>query len=197
MKTDASAADTNADILMHTCCGPCLEWPARVLLKEGQRLLIYYDNPNIQPAVENRRRLENLRILAGKLGLDLLAETACEPDTWLNWHDPDETRCRMCYRRRLAATAEKASELGIPAFSTTLLVSPWQDREAIVEIGHRAARQAGVLFIDRDFRNGYREGQRLAREDGLYRQRYCGCLPSLELSDFKEKIKRDLAALSE
>ncbi|MGI6333708.1 MAG: hypothetical protein ACOX1A_03675 [Saccharofermentanales bacterium] len=37
----------------------------------------------------------------------------------------------------------------------------------------------------------------MAREDGLYRQRYCGCLPSLELSDFKEQIKLDLAALAE
>ena len=197
MTPDASDYKPIADILMHTCCGPCLEWPARVLLQEGKRLLIYYDNPNIQPAVENKRRLENLRILVAELGLDYLAESGCEPETWLNWNDPDETRCRMCYRRRLSATAAKARELAIPAFSTTLLVSPWQDRQAIVEIGHRLADQYGIVFIDRDFRDGYREGQRLAREDCLYRQRYCGCLPSLEASDFRDKIKLDLAALSE
>lgn len=185
------------DLLLHACCGPCLEWPAQLLLQEKQKLLIYYMNPNIQPAVENKRRLENLMILTRKLDLDLIADPICQPEIWQNWDDPVETRCQMCYGRRLQAAADKAVELGIPAFSTTLLVSPWQDRDAIVAAGRRIARQAGLVFVDRDFRSGYREGQRMAREDGLYRQRYCGCLPSLELSDFKEQIKSDQAALAE
>jgi predicted adenine nucleotide alpha hydrolase (AANH) superfamily ATPase len=195
--TEHATKDYECDLLLHTCCGPCLEWPARLLLQEKQNLLIYYINPNIQPAVENKRRLENLKILTHKLGLELIADPICQPEIWKNWDDSVEARCRMCYRRRLQATADKAVELGIPAFSTTLLVSPWQDRDAIVEIGNRIARPAGLLFVDRDFRSGYREGQRLAKEDGLYRQKYCGCLPSLELSDFKEQIKSDQAALAE
>jgi epoxyqueuosine reductase len=190
-------ATEKADILMHTCCGPCLEWPAQQLLSEGHRLLVYFYNPNIQPLAENQRRLANLLALTGKLGLTCLADLACEPETWLSWTDPDESRCRMCYRRRLTSAALKAKELGIPAFSTTLLVSPWQDHEAILSIGQAVAASTGVLFIGRDFREGYREGQRMAREDGLYRQRYCGCLPSLEQSDFRDKIKNELAALAE
>ena len=186
-----------ADILIHACCGPCLEWPARTLIHDGLRLLVYFYNPNIQPAAENRRRFINLQLITKKYKLPCLGEHDCEPDTWLCWQSSDESRCRMCYRRRLEASALKASELGIPAFTTTLLVSPWQDRDAIVEIGNRAGSRYDVVFIDRDFRDGYREGQRLAREDGLYRQRYCGCLPSLEQSDFRETIKQDLAALSE
>jgi len=187
----------SADILMHTCCGPCLEWPARQLLGEGKKLLVYFYNPNIQPVAENKRRLANLAVLTEKLGLDYLADETCEPDNWLSWDQADESRCHMCYRRRLEATAQMAGKLGIPAFSTTLLVSPWQDQAAIIEIGHSIARSTGVEFIGRDFRDGYREGQRLAREDGLYRQRYCGCLPSLEQSDFKDQIKRDLTALAD
>ena len=147
--TEHATKDYECDLLLHTCCGPCLEWPARLLLQEKQNLLIYYINPNIQPAVENKRRLENLKILTHKLGLELIADPICQPEIWQNWDDSVEARCRMCYRRRLQATADKAIELGIPAFSTTLLVSPWQDRDAIVEIGNRIARPAGLLFVDR------------------------------------------------
>jgi len=186
----------STDLLLHACCGPCAEWPVRQLRQEGKRLLIWYYNPNIQPLAENRRRLDNLQRLTHMLDLPCLAEPGCEPETWLNWADPAESRCRMCYRRRLNAAAVKARELGIPAFSTTLLVSPWQDHAALREIGGQAALAAGVDFIYRDFRDGYKQGQAMAKEDGLYRQRYCGCLPSLAESSYCEKIKRDLEALS-
>jgi len=186
-----------ADLLLHTCCGPCLEYPARQLLAEGKRFIVYFYNPNIQPAVENQRRLSNMIALTEKLGLGYIADDTCEPDEWLNWDASAESRCHMCYRRRLEATARMAKKLGIPAFSTTLLVSLWQDQAAILEIGQAIAESAGLEFVGRDFREGYREGQRLARQDGLYRQRYCGCLPSLEQSDFKDQIIQELSALAD
>lgn len=186
-----------ADLLLHTCCGPCLEYPARQLLAEDKRFIVYFYNPNIQPAAENQRRLSNMIVLAEKLGLDYIADDSCEPDQWLNWDSSVESRCRMCYRKRLEAAARMAVKLGIPALSTTLLVSLWQDQAAILEIGQAIAQSYGLEFLGRDFREGYREGQRLARLDGLYRQRYCGCLPSLEQSDFKEQIKQELSALAD
>jgi epoxyqueuosine reductase len=186
-----------ADLLLHTCCGPCLEYPARQLMAEGKRLIVYFFNPNIQPAVENKRRLSNMAVLAEKLGLHYVADDLSEPDQWVNWDSPAESRCRMCYRSRLEAAAQMAKKLGIPAFSTTLLVSLWQDQAAILEIGQSIAQTYGLVFEGRDFREGYREGQRLARQDGLYRQRYCGCLPSLEQSDFKDQIKQELSALAD
>ncbi len=185
--TEHATKDYECDLLLHTCCGPCLEWPARLLLQEKQKSSdLLYKSQHPTSGGKQTGAWKNLKILTHKLGLELIADPICQPEIWKNWDDSVEARCRMCYRRRLQATADKAVELGIPAFSTTLLVSPWQDRDAIVEIGNRIARPAGLLFVDRDFRSGYREGQRLAKEDGLYRQRYCGCLPSLELSDFKE-----------
>jgi predicted adenine nucleotide alpha hydrolase (AANH) superfamily ATPase len=102
----------------------------------------------------------------------------------------------MCYRLRLEHTAEKARELCLPAFTTTLLVSPYQDRDELIRQGQAAARYYGVEFLARDFRPGYRQGQTQARADGLYRQKYCGCLPSLEQSEFREKIWRDLESWS-
>ena len=204
--------DEAYDVLLHACCGPCAEYPARLFHEEGIRFLGWFYNPNIHPAVENQRRREHFLRLSEKLGFAAIAEPDCEPETWLAWPADEKTengtaglpgdvsglrsRCRMCYRRRLGAAAAKAAELGIPAFTTTLLISPWQDHEALKEIGYEVAKEHGVTFIYRDFRPGFRQGQQWAREDGLYRQKYCGCLPSLDDSQFKEKILMDLDLLS-
>jgi predicted adenine nucleotide alpha hydrolase (AANH) superfamily ATPase len=91
-------------------------------------------------------------------------------------HEAD--RCPECYRLRLDRTARIAGEKGFRAFSTTLLISPYQDQGLIREIGERAGRENGVEFYHQDFRDGFRESQRVCRELGLYHQRYCGCLYS-------------------
>ena len=85
------------------------------------------------------------------------------------------SRCRLCWKMRLKKTAQRAKEEGFEAFTTTLLVSPYQDREAIVKIGSELAGEFGVTFIDSDWRGGFRQAQQAARESDIYRQKYCGC----------------------
>lgn len=177
-------------LLLHACCGPCAEFPVKELLGDHYQLTVYYHNPNIHPPVEWQRRLEQLQQVCAKNRLPLVVEGESRPDLWQFYQG--ENRCRMCYQVRLEAAAAKAAELGFPVFSTTLLVSPYQNHAALCEIGHELGRKYGVRFLDRDFRPGFREGQQMAREDGLYRQKYCGCLFSLEESDFRDKIKSDL-----
>jgi hypothetical protein len=94
----------------------------------------------------------------------------------------------MCYDLRMQKVAEEAKANGISAFSTTLLVSIYQNHEEVAEAAERAADRVGVSFVYRDFRDGYRKGQDMAKEDGLYRQKYCGCILSLEESKFRDKI---------
>jgi len=67
-----------------------------------------------------------------------------------------------------------------------LTVSPYQDAEAIAEEGARAAAQAGIAYLDRDFRDRYPEATRRSREEGMYRQNYCGCV----LSDIEAQQQR-------
>ena len=50
---------------------------------------------------------------------------------------------------------------------------------------------AGVEFLYRDFRVGFREGQAKARELGLYMQKYCGCIFSEE-DRYRKQIEKDL-----
>lgn len=182
--------------LLHVCCGPCSEWPLRVLEERGADLASgeltgYFYNPNIHPADEHARRLANAARVAELRGLPFEADPAYDEAPFrARMDDPpvhgDGTaspRCRTCYAMRLEAAAKRAAEIGADAFTTTLLVSPYQDQEALREIGREAGARHGVRFLEESFRDGYREGQRMAREDGLYRQRYCGCAASLAQRD--------------
>jgi predicted adenine nucleotide alpha hydrolase (AANH) superfamily ATPase len=93
---------------------------------------------------------------------------------------PRPERCARCYRMRLEKTAARAAEDGCDAFSTTLLISPWQRHDLVMETAEAAARKQGVRFLYRDFRPRFRKGQAGARERGLYMQKYCGCVFSEE-----------------
>lgn len=91
---------------------------------------------------------------------------------------------------RLEQTAKYAKENGYDAFSTTLLISPYQNHEALKQIGEELAQKYNLIFLYRDFRPGFREGQNEARELGLYMQKYCGCIFSEE-DRYSKQIKKD------
>ena len=102
-----------------------------------------------------------------------------------------QNRCKnYCYPVRLEQTAKYAKENGYTHFSTTLLVSPYQNHEALIEVAEQMAKKYGVEFLYRDFRVGFREGQAKARELGLYMQKYCGCIFSEE-DRYYNRIKKD------
>ncbi len=114
-----------------------------------------------------------------------------------------EHRCtNYCYRVRLEQTAKYAKEHGYDHITTTLLVSPYQNHEAIIETGKEIANYYGLTFLDRDFRVGFRKGQEKAKELGLYRQKYCGCIFSAEerycnRNQTKQDYPMDLKAIQE
>ena len=177
-------------LLLHACCGPCSMYPVDFLKESGRELDLFWFNPNIHPQFEWNRRLENLQKAADHYGVKLIAEGECREDYWKSGEYLNEfnTRCLMCYDVRLDAAAKFASENGYDAFSTTLLVSPYQNHEAIIDAGKRKSEKYHIDFEYHDFREGFRKGQNMARDIGLYRQKYCGCIFSLDESDFKEKI---------
>ncbi|HOJ12221.1 MAG TPA: epoxyqueuosine reductase QueH, partial [Clostridiales bacterium] len=99
--------------------------------------------------------------------------------TWEEFEGPGEERCAMCYTIRLDKAASFAKEHGFDAFTTTLLISPYQKHDLIKELGEKLADKYKIQFYYRDFRPGFRKGQQQAKELGLYRQKYCGCIISL------------------
>lgn len=174
-------------LLLHACCGPCVLYPLDQLLADNHEVTLFYLNPNIQPLAEWQRRLDNLEIVARHYDLPLIVDELYLEDEYVKRAN-DKARCLFCYDLRLELVQKRALSESFEAFSTSLLVSPYQNREAIVERG-KALETESLLFLDDDWRTGYRQGQKKAKDLGLYRQRYCGCLPSIEQSRFKDEIK--------
>jgi predicted adenine nucleotide alpha hydrolase (AANH) superfamily ATPase len=70
-----------------------------------------------------------------------------------------------------------------------LLISPYQKHEQIKEIGDALADRYGLEFLYKDLRPFFRESLRLAREQELYIQSYCGCIFSEKERYAKPKYK--------
>ncbi|MCL2496291.1 MAG: epoxyqueuosine reductase QueH [Clostridiales bacterium] len=168
-------------LLLHCCCGPCSLAVIRALLLEGldEGLSCYFFNPNIHPYQEYQARFTAWQELTAHFKLPTLAAADYPLEDWLRQVAPDPAgRCHHCYASRLTATAKKAIELGCDAFSTTLLISPYQQHERLREMGEAIAATYGLRFFYRDWRPHFRAGQAAARDMGLYRQKYCGCIYS-------------------
>ena len=97
-------------------------------------------------------------------------------------------RCAYCYRVRMRYAARYAKENGYDAFSTTLLVSPYQKHELIIQMAEEAAKEFDIPFYYEDFRAGYQRGVDISLELELYRQPYCGCVFS-ERDRYEKKPK--------
>jgi predicted adenine nucleotide alpha hydrolase (AANH) superfamily ATPase len=203
-------------LLLHCCCGPCSLEVADHFRSLGYEVTAWFFNPNIHPPAELARREAAMRQAAGAEPHPAFSESgsACVvspspraergkgvrfPARRLTLLDfllliarNEGARCRACYRLRLEETARAAGALGYDAFSTTLTISPYQDVGAIQEVGERAARAAGVRFLYADLREHYHGSAQRARELGLYRQNYCGCLFSA-LERAERRARRAIA----
>ncbi|MDD5093774.1 MAG: epoxyqueuosine reductase QueH [Dehalococcoidia bacterium] len=168
-----------ASILLHSCCGPCATYTVKSLREHDFEVSACWYNPNVHPFTEHQKRLESMRALAEKVNLPLtIIEGYDMIDFFRAVVGHESERCADCYRLRLGKTAQLAREKGFDAFTTSLLISPYQKHDLLKEIGEEVGRQNGVEFYYQDFRGGFRESRRMAQELGLYLQKYCGCVYS-------------------
>ena len=179
-------------LLLHTCCAPCSVYCIKSLRQEGIEPTVFWFNPNIHPYTEYKARRDTLRQYTSSIGVQaIFEENYGLREFCKNVVDDLNNRCvKYCYRIRLEQTAKYAKENGYDTFSTTLLISPYQNHEALKKIGEEMAEKYGLEFLYRDFRPGFRQGQAEARELGLYMQKYCGCIFSEESSKYAH-IKKD------
>ncbi len=164
-------------LLLHTCCGPCTIYPLERLRAEEWVVHGFFYNPNIHPYQEFQKRLDALRQIAVLADLPLIVRPDYPLQDFLRRVVYREhERCLVCYSMRLEATARLAKKSKFDAFSTTLLYSKRQKHELVAAVANEAAKRYGVLFHYEDFRHGWKDGQERARQLGLYRQQYCGCI---------------------
>ena len=167
-------------MLLHACCAPCLMAPYKHL-QEKFDIVVYWYNPNIQPYREYVRRYNAFKNYTGEHGIPVVADLSYPLEEWLARASllskkSNVLRCRYCYAERLYKVAKYASEHGFYYFSTTLLLAPYQKHELVKEIGDKIGRSTGVQFYYEDMRKWFDESEKMARESGVYRQGYCGCI---------------------
>lgn len=177
-----------SDCLLHICCAPCSIRCIETLREEGIEPVGYWYNPNIHPYTEYRSRKTTLQAYAESIGMRLIVNDDYGLRSFVHAIYPHlEDRCETCYRLRMEETARRAAEEGFASFSTTLLISPYQNHELLIATAEEAAKKYGVTFLYRDFRPYFREGQQKARDSELYMQKYCGCVFSEEERYRKKK----------
>ncbi len=169
-------------ILLHTCCGPCLIYPFESLRNKGYEVSGFFYNPNIHPFSEYENRKD--AVLSLKQDIEMSFPEYAPQDFFqaVNGLETNPGRCNICWQLRLRKTAKAAKEKGITLFTTTLLVSPYQNQESLKKLGYDVAKEEGVEFYYEDFRIGFRKAHDQAKAKGVYCQKYCGCIYSMKPS---------------
>ncbi len=165
-------------IFIHTCCAHCLGKLLTGLKNEPveREPVVYWDNPNIHPLIEYRRRLNAVKMLVERAKLPLIADEnygLVEFCRAVHGHEEMPERCMRCYALRMDRTAKAAREAGIHLFTTTLVTSSHQSHALIRAAGEAAAAAEGLEFFYRDFREDEADP---ALVKMLYHQQYCGCV---------------------
>ena len=180
-------------LLVHACCAPCLVAVYDDIIDNLNEFglntvddfdVIWY-NTNIHPKVEYERRKETLKEYlnnVGKTGIFLDEYNMYEfVKNGINYKDLGYSmRCEYCYYSRMDKVFEYAKANGYTMVTTTLLISPYQKHDTIINVCNSLAEKYGVKFMYKDFRPYFIQGQNKARELGLYRQKFCGCIFSID-----------------
>ncbi len=180
-------------ILLHVCCSVCAASVVERLREEGWEVTCFFYNPNIHPRQEYKKRLESFLEVTRRMKLEYIGGDY-EAEKWQKrvkgWEKEKEggKRCEICFRMRLEKTREIFQKGRFAYFTSTLTVSPHKNAELINRIGENLSP---LYFLSRDFKKqeGFKRSITMAKEWGLYRQRYCGCVFSC-----REKLQPDKQA---
>ena len=197
-------------VLLHACCAPCSSAIVEWLQAHGIQPVIYYFNPNIYPEAEYEIRKAESKRHAESLGIEWIAPPDLPIEGRSSWevaheawlrevkgleNEPERgNRCSICFYHRLKATAEKAAELGIPYFATTLASSRWKNIDQVNAAGLKACQSTKLSnqgeapnpnqgeaptpsFWPQNWRKDGLQDRRneLLKQYKFYNQLYCGC----------------------
>lgn len=167
-------------ILLHICCANCAIYCIERLREMVYDVDGFFYNPNIHPIAEYSKRRNSVEEMSEKVDLTITYFKDYNFEDYfkkVSFYE-DSSKCELCWKLRLSETAEYAAKRDYNAFSTTLLISPYQNQDIIKTIGNELSKKYSVQFIFEDFRKGFAQSQKEAKKMGLYRQNYCGCIYS-------------------
>ena len=168
-------------MLLHVCCASCGIY-AISQLKARYRLTLFWENSNIEPKAEYRKRLEDVRKISRIMRLPLI-ENRYETKAWkeyikgLTREKEGGKRCVKCIDFRLGKTARKAKKLKFQHWATSLTVGPMKNAIIINNLGRQKAIKYGSMFYEADFKknDGFKKSIYMSKIWAFYRQDYCGC----------------------
>ncbi|MFA5070598.1 MAG: epoxyqueuosine reductase QueH [Patescibacteria group bacterium] len=178
-------------LLLHVCCAPCAAYVFEKLQDEFEITAFFY-NPNIHPLEEYLKRVAEIKRYCEDNHFDFV-EYKYDPQNWFKEtagleNEPEGgKRCRVCFWQRLDIAANYAHTGAYDFFGTTLTVSRYKNSAEINKTGQKLAEEYGVRYLDRDFKknDGFRHSCEKAKEEGFYRQHYCGCVYSQKAREKK------------
>lgn len=182
--------DNNKTVLLHSCCAVCSGHAINHLRELGYEPISYFFNPNIYPLEEYSKRLNAHKKLCEALSCKLIVEEQeaysaglyNEVMTGYENYEEGSIRCKRCFELRLLKTIQKAKELEIKNYTTTISISPHKDFNVIKEVGEFFSNYFNINFLSIDFKkqDGFLKSNLIAKSLNLYRQNYCGCEVSMK-----------------
>ena len=192
--------DNKKKLLLHSCCAPCSGDIMLRLKESGIDYTVYFYNPNIHPSKEYIFRKEENMLFAEKNNIPFI-DADYNPKQWFNltkgmeWNPERGTRCSACFDMRFTNTAEYAYKNNFDIFSSTLGISRWKDMEQINQAGIWAAKKISNLeYWTINWRKGDGSQRMLevSKNEGFYKQEYCGCVYSLrDTNIWRQKNSRE------
>lgn len=191
-------------LFLHACCGPCLTYPLSVLVRYFQ-VTVGYFNPNIAPEAEYLRRRKTREEFISCYSKDhhIQVPFVMEKEDFLKYDSLFKERyydreggatCLKCHAYRRELAYKYAYLHHFDYFTTVRTVSckkPSRELNEIAKILEKKYRSTKYLYSDFKKENGQLKGIEISREYHLYRQGYCGCIPSL--LERKEAVKRKIS----
>jgi predicted adenine nucleotide alpha hydrolase (AANH) superfamily ATPase len=166
-------------LLLHICCAHCGAYTIKFWQNQGYAITAFWYNPNIHPFLEHQHRLQAVRQLTDSLEIPLVENPSYDlPNFFHAIRDHELDRCRYCFELRLSCTANIAKNLEISAYTTTLLISPYQKHDLVKTSAESISSRVGIPFLYADLRKRFSDSRRLTKPLNLFSQQYCGCLYS-------------------
>ena len=154
--------------------------PILELMKQHKVIKLLNNNLDLEVnSIENQEWTQKVWFpKAGQLGLKYLAFVV--PTNVFGQVSAEQTNEKAeeegAIEIKYFETAETAKEQGFDYFTSTLLYSKYQNHEVMISLAKTAEKKYNIPFLYFDFREGWKEGIKISKELGLYRQHYCGCI---------------------
>lgn len=176
-------------LLLHVCCGVCSVYPLKYLNKYFD-ITIYYNNSNIYPYDEFKRRLEALNEYLNVLNESSIKLIVAPYDyeeydkqlVSLKNEKEGGKRCYKCYKLRMEETFKYAVKYKYDYCTTVMSISNRKNADYLNEIGEALNQkypETKYLYADFKKGDGITINEKMNKELNLYHQNYCGCKYSI------------------